>query len=294
MLKEKWGKGDTVPDTQVFKLDFTTSRKYHKRKIKIHMRPHSPVVRSVSSAWEDGTSLSPETSNSLALEGVKRNTARLASLEEGKAEIDCMPTFVLPTSNRSSTDAKALMTSLPKQKPSEALRAELKMFDEHSGDEEEDALQVARGRSTSLPAKNESLIEEGFDYQKLHSNTSKSKKLVGMVHSDGTLETRRRWFCCGRRVLGAIEQQAIAAVLPKQEDIGDKLERTATEALNLRDRVRRSRRNARFHRARGVTPGVVHHGGGPDMDELRDGEINEVRLLPLFFSCSFSDTDLLH
>jgi hypothetical protein len=29
-------------------------------------------------------------------------------------------------------------------------------------------------------------------------------------------------------------------------------------------------------RSRGVTPGVVHHGGGPDMDELRDGEMIEV------------------
>jgi hypothetical protein len=282
MLKEKWGKGDTVPDTQVFKLDFTTSRKYHKRKIKIHMRPHSPVVRSVSPAWEDGTSDSPETSSSLALEGVKRNATRLASLKEDKAEADRMPTFVVPTSNRSSTDAKALMTSLPELTPSEALKAELKVFDEHFGDDEEESLRVARGRSTSLPATHESLIEEGADYRNLASETSKSQKLVGTVDSDGTLKTRRRWFCCGRRALGAVEQQAIAGVLPKQEDIGDKLERTAAETLALRDRVRRSHRNARFHRARGVTPGVSHYGGGPDMDELRDGKIDEVRLLPLF------------
>jgi hypothetical protein len=31
----------------------------------------------------------------------------------------------------------------------------------------------------------------------------------------------------------------------------------------------------------GITPGIVHYGGGPDMDELRDGKMVEVRPPPL-------------
>jgi hypothetical protein len=57
----------------------------------------------------------------------------------------------------------------------------------------------------------------------------------------------------------------------------------------------RSHRNARFHRSRGVTPGVVHFGGGPDMDELRDGEMIEVRLPSLStHSCHTAVTLLLY
>jgi hypothetical protein len=138
-------------------------------------------------------------------------------------------------------------------------------------EEDQNELKVVRRQTTKLAAKPTSLIEEGFNYRKLARAPTQGRKLVGTVTAGGTVKTTRRWFCCGRQALGAAEQQAIANAIPKQDEGIDKaLEDT------IRDRARRSQRNARFHRTRGVTPGVIHHGGGPDMDELRDGEMVEV------------------
>jgi hypothetical protein len=46
VVKEKWGKNDTVPDTQIFKLDFRKSARYHKRKTKI-------TAKGSSTAWQN-------------------------------------------------------------------------------------------------------------------------------------------------------------------------------------------------------------------------------------------------
>jgi hypothetical protein len=60
---------------------------------------------------------------------------------------------------------------------------------------------------------------------------------------DGTVDTKRRWFCC-KRALSAGEQRAIAAAMSKQEEnVGNPLDDAITETI--RDRVRRSHRNVR-------------------------------------------------
>jgi hypothetical protein len=139
----------------------------------------------------------------------------------------------------------------------------------HEKDQNEPKL--VRRQTTTLAAKPTLLIEEGLTYRKIVRALTKGRKLVGTVTAGGSVKTKRRWFCCGRQALGAAEQQAIANAIPKQDEGIDKaLEDT------IRDRARRSQRNARFHRSRGVTPGVIHHGGRPDMDELGDGEMIEV------------------
>jgi hypothetical protein len=304
VMKEKWGKGNSVPDTQTFKMDFTKSAKYHKRKIKIKMRPADPVVdadppvvRTVSPAWDaPAAPKSPAPLAPLTLTAAKRNLSRLGvvnsnkkrlpSLTEEKAVQEPEPTFVLqsrPARNSSSTDMKALRTGLPKPKTAQEI------LDTHVKDGEEEALRVARARSTTLPSDRSDLIEEGYNYQKLVTDNAASMQLVGTVRADGTVG--RRWFCCTRPRRGsqvAAAQEVVDASLtaPPKQTTSNKLSDAVTEVI--RDRVRRSHRNARFHRFRGVTPGIVHHGGGPDMDELRDGEMLEVRALPLLLPQYFS------
>jgi hypothetical protein len=85
-------------------------------------------------------------------------------------------------------------------------------------------------------------MEEGVNYLEITRNTTKGRILMGTVHLDGTVDTKRRWFCCGKRTLGAAEKRATAAAMPNQEDkIGNALEDALAETI--RDRVRRSHRN---------------------------------------------------
>jgi hypothetical protein len=114
--------------------------------------------------------------------------------------------------------------------------------EEHLEAKNQDKPKVKRARTAHLPDTRTSLMEEGLDYDN-HYRESRQGHLVGTVHSDGTVETKRRWFCCGRRALDPEVQRAVAAITPKKEKGID-------EALTstIRDRVRRSQRNARFHR----------------------------------------------
>jgi hypothetical protein len=105
--------------------------------------------------------------------------------------------------------------------------------------------QIVRTQTTTLPTKPTSLMEEGLNYRKLARAATKDIKLVGTVHSDGTVQTKRRWFCFGRRASNVAEQQAIARTVTQK---GINTEMDETLILAMRDRVRRSHRNARFHR----------------------------------------------
>jgi hypothetical protein len=372
VIKEKWGKGDSVPDTQIFKLDFTKSARYHKRKIKL-------VRRASGTAWQNGAPAiaesppslkkpsivpdsqifkidftksskyhkrkiklirrgsraaeSPTPLNTAAAEFMSHlNPKRAGTLK--KLQLKKTPTFVIPAQNSGIAevpeDTSSVEDRMDSEPPGESRSKKIKKaatyritdrdgaakagematdHDQHFEAKEKNAAQIVRAQTTTLPTKPMSLMEEGLNYRELPRVATDEIELVGTVHGDGTVETKRsasrsRWFCCGRQALNIAEQQAIARTMTKKVDT----EIDQTLILAMRDRVRRSHRNARFHRfvlfvsllcslslhlyclsacfstcvsvylsaslysARGVTPGIVHHGGGPDMDELRDGE----------------------
>jgi hypothetical protein len=97
---------------------------------------------------------------------------------------------------------------------------------------------IVRAGSISLPAGLTSLIEEGLNHRTLTTMRTKSLTLVGTVDSNGTLKTKRRWFCWGRRSSAVAEQQAIAAAIPTKASTKEEgLDKTLAETI--RDRVRR-------------------------------------------------------
>jgi hypothetical protein len=55
----------------------------------------------------------------------------------------------------------------------------------------------------------------------------------------------------------------------------------AEVSKELQEQNRRSQRNGRFHRARGLTCGAVHTGGGPDMEGFVEGDIADFHNDPL-------------
>jgi hypothetical protein len=287
--EETWGEGNTVPDSQIFTLDFTKSSRYSKRKIKL-------TRKGTSSAWQDDVSTSTDSTPSFTAASTmnifdKAESEKMprADEDDGAAQseevatprdphFDTSPADELlevengdepqmkrtPTNAWSSPPQKAAsainsinlsskhavtvkklqaenapnFTSSAQDSSSAALPERERVgedFDANNGDEPP----IKRTRSTHLTDTRTSLIEEGLAFHR----ESRQGHLVGTVHSDGTVETKRRWFCCGRRALGAAEQRAIAAVIPKQEEGIDK---ALTDTI--RDRVRRSQRNARFHR----------------------------------------------
>jgi hypothetical protein len=274
-------KSPIVPDSQIFKLDFTKSAKFHKRKIKLMRRSSSSAGRDDVSAHNEGpTSLK----RAVAIKELSDTSPMDATSPKA--------TLIIPARNSSSAAAPEESSQPKKARSKKISRAATYRITDHDGsaqsgemitphdqsedvttphDKDKNELHIVRTRTTTIAAKPTSLMEEGLNYRKLARAATKGRELVGTVHGDGTVETKRRWFCCGRRALGAAEERALAAAIPNQDEGIDK-----ALADTIRDRVRRSQRNARFHRFRGVTPGVVHHGGGPDMDELRDGDVIEV------------------
>jgi hypothetical protein len=161
-----------------------------------------------------------------------------------KLEVENAPNFTVPAQDSSSA-------VVPDEDDGAAQFREIATFaeqhletarEQHLEAMHQDKPKTKRVWNAHLPDTRTSLMEEGLDYDN-HDRESHQGHLVGTVHSDGTVETKRRWFCCGRRALDPEVQRAIAAITPKKEKGID-------EALTstIRDRVRRSQRNARFHR----------------------------------------------
>ena len=72
------------------------------------------------------------------------------------------------------------------------------------------------------------------------------------------------------------------SVKRKEQELIDAVDRLSPED---EFRVRRASRNARFHTSRGVTPGLDHAGGGPDMQALDDAdEGHDDELIALFMT----------
>jgi hypothetical protein len=265
MIKEKWGKNDTVPDTQIFKLDFTKSARYHKRKIKLERRGSG-------TAWQDGAPANAGSPTPLKVPPIvpdaqifkldftkstkyhKRkiqlvrkihmshlHPTRAVSFKKSATAVEesglaTAPAFALPAHDSTSADIGTPITS-----PS-ATVIDLDVHVEPSEAKEAKELRIVRARTATMPTGPTSLMEEGANYHELARSATKGRKLVGTVHSDGTVEVKRRWFCCGKRALGALEQKAIAAAMPKQEDTtSTALDKALAETI--RERVRRSHRN---------------------------------------------------
>jgi hypothetical protein len=163
-----------------------------------------------------------------------------------KLEVENAPNFTLPAQDSSSAavpsadeDAGAAhsgeMATFAEQHLGTAREHHLEARNQHKP-------KVKRVQTAHLPDSRTSLMEEGLDYDN-HYRESRQGHLVGTVRSDGTVETKRRWFCCSRRALDPEVQRAVAAFTPnKEKGIDEALTST------IRDRVRRSQRNARFHR----------------------------------------------
>jgi hypothetical protein len=303
VIKEKWGKGDSVPDTQIFKLDFTKSARYHKRKIKL-------VRRGSGTAWQDGAPAIAESPPSLKkspivpdsqifkldftksskyhkrkIKLVRRGSqsaespaplnpaaaAFMSHLNPKRAgtlkKLKKSPTFVIPVQNNGIAavpeDASSVEDRMNSEPPKKSRSKKIKRGATHRITDSDGAAKagetatdhdkhfeakdrIVRKQTTTLTTKPTSLMEEGLNYRKLARAATKDIKLVGTVHSDGTVQTKRRWFCFGRRALNVAEQQAIARTVTKKV-IDTKIDETLI--LAMRDRVRRSHRNARFHRS---------------------------------------------
>jgi hypothetical protein len=239
-----------VPDSQIFKLDFTKSAKYHKRKIKLVRRGSGTAVQDDASATTE--SPAPLTSSTAILNTSHLYPTRALSFKKSATPIERTglargqtlilpplkrtPTFILSAQDSTSANIGTLMTS-----PLEPA-IDLDVYEEPSEAREAKELRMVRARTATMPTGPTSLMEEGVNYHEIARIATKGRILVGTVYLDGTVDTKRRWFCCGKRALGAAEKRAIAAAMPNQEDkIGNALENALAETI--RDRVRRSHRN---------------------------------------------------
>jgi hypothetical protein len=301
VVKEIWGKGDSVPDKQVFKLNLLKkSDKYQKSKMKIKIKKKMHLV----SAWGDGASPEALIPTESAEKKVSRHPTRLKTLGESHLKRVAtlgrlpsglqkrpekrlpkkrLPTFYMPSDDNDSARAKRTQTYAlapdengigPDNDHASGEMDELYQEGQNFYVPGAELKRVARSkkqeaRSTKGTAQEEPKKQDIPDSRKKHGRAAtyrfddgaqntklarmntKDMTLVGTAHADGTVETKRRWFCCIRRSPPAAVQQAVESVMHKQEEGIDK---ALTEVL--RDRVRRSHRNARFHRARGVTPGT--------------------------------------
>jgi hypothetical protein len=265
VIKEKWGKGTSVPDTQIFKLDFTKSARYHKRKITL-------VRRGSGTAWQDGA---PADADS----GAPANTESPPQLQKSPIVPDSQifrldftksskyhKRKIKLVRRRSLADespaplnpaAAAFMSHFkpPKKARSKKVKREatyritdcdgaMKDGEMATDHDQHVEAKMKKAQTTTLSRKPTSLMEEGLNYRKLARAATKGIKLVGTVHGDGTVETKRRWFCCGRQALDETEQQAMARTMTKR--VNAEIDETLIHAM--RDRVQRSHRNARFHR----------------------------------------------
>jgi hypothetical protein len=270
--EEELGKGNIVPNTQKFKLDSTKSARYSKRKIRLTRKGSSfarqdDVPTNVGSPPVFTAAFTAASTMNIFEKARSAKTPR-ADEDDGAAqsgEFATPPDHNLEAKNgdepqikrirnnnlpalRTSTNvgSQPALTAYPINvghlSPSHAvsprtLQAENAPNFTILAQDSSSAAVIATPTRTSL------IEEGGFDYRELAKAATKGRKFVGTVHSDGTVETKRRWICCGRRALGAAEQRAITAVIPKQEEGIDK---ALTDTI--RDRARRSQRNARFHR----------------------------------------------
>ena len=145
-MKEKWGKGDSVPDTQIFKLDFTKSKRYHKRKIMFKRRGSG-------TAWQDAASAISASPASLEPAAAMSHLLPTGVVSSNKNQPKRKPTFVIPAQGSSSAAAAI---------PEEAMAVE-----------NISELQIVRAGTTTLPTGPMSLVEEGLDYPKLARAASK-------------------------------------------------------------------------------------------------------------------------
>jgi hypothetical protein len=252
VIKEKWGKNDTVPDTQIFKLDHTKSARYHKRKIKLTPREDSRT------AWQVGAPANAEgptppkqspivpDSQIFKLDSTKsakhKRKMKLVPRSSGTTGRDDASTnaessaplrsSTIPSLNvglvRASTAIMSPGTATMSTEPN-SVRLSTSVLN----------LSLVRARTATMPTGSKSLRDREFA-----RSATKGRELLGTVHLDGTVKTKRRWFCCGKRALNATEQRAIAAAMPQQkEKIGNALDTAITETIQ--DRVRRSHRNVR-------------------------------------------------